>query len=246
MAVLWVDGFDCFWGVHRLWEERVDADMAEVESFWSLGERVEAEQIINKSTFVAVVSPVRSPREACEHLRRVRGDYPKARHYVYAYRLWDSRAEKASDDGEPQGTGGRPVLDALAHRQVWDAQIVVVRYFGGVLLGTGGLARAYGGTARLVLDKAVLHRMAEFWLFSLQISYGFLDEFRAVCGRHQWLIEAETFGEHVLVALAVPVVGESVWASWLAENGHGRVLCLGKERVFRAVPPGYLENDVTP
>ncbi|MCL1791780.1 MAG: YigZ family protein [Peptococcaceae bacterium] len=203
------------------------------EGFWSLRERVVAEKTVEKSTFIAVVSPVRSSREAEAFLGCVREDYPKARHYVFAYRLWRVRAEKASDDGEPQGTGGRPVLDALAHRQIWDAQIVVVRYFGGVLLGTGGLARAYGGTARLALEKAVLSRMSEYLLFSLQIPYGFLDVFRSVCGRSQWLIESEVFEEQVTVEVAVPVAEEGIWGDWLAENGCGQGAVLTRGRVFR-------------
>ena len=207
--------------------------MTEPEMFYSPEEPAVAEQTIEKSVFIAVMSPVCSPEEAREHRRQVRAAYPKARHYVYAYRLWHDRAERASDDGEPQGTGGRPVLDALAYRRLWDAQIVVVRYFGGVLLGTGGLARAYGGSARRVLDKAVIRRMAEHGLFSLRISYAFADEFHRMCARQKWMIEEETWEEKVLVRLALPVEEEEQFVSWLARGAHGHMDCLKKERGWR-------------
>ena len=67
-------------------------------------------------------------------MQEVKEEFPNARHYVYAYCLYQNRLEKSSDDGEPQGTGGRPILDLLQHRQIWDVQIIVVRYFGGILL----------------------------------------------------------------------------------------------------------------
>ncbi|MCL1917310.1 MAG: YigZ family protein [Peptococcaceae bacterium] len=204
-----------------------------MEGFFSFSESVIVEQTFDKSVFTAVACPAESVREVEENMRQVRGDYPKARHYVYAYRLWTTRGEKASDDGEPQGTGGRPVLEALVHRRIWNAHMIVVRYFGGILLGTGGLSRAYGGTARLALERANVYQMAEHWRVSLRISYSFYDEFRYGCARRGWRIETEEYREYVYVSLTVPVEEEGQYVSWMTEAGHGRVTCLDKECVWR-------------
>ena len=211
--------------------------MSDVESFFSFSQEAVAEQTIDKSVFIAVALPARSLPELAENMRQIRAAYPKARHYVYAYRLWRGRAEKASDDGEPQGTGGRPVLDALAHRQIWDAQIIVVRYFGGVLLGTGGLTRAYGGTARLALAKAEIYRMSEHWLLSLCVPYAFYDEFRYMSVQRKWTIESAEYEEQVLVQLAVPVEEGERLTAWLEGDVRGRLTYLSKERVWRKAAP---------
>ncbi|HZK41345.1 MAG TPA: YigZ family protein, partial [Clostridia bacterium] len=98
--------------------------------------------------------------------------YPEARHYVYAWRI-DSpvRLQRFSDDGEPQGTGGRQLLDVLDRRSIDRAALVVVRYFGGVLLGTGGLSRAYAGAARGALEAAEPIRYQACETFLLETDY---------------------------------------------------------------------------
>jgi uncharacterized YigZ family protein len=138
---------------------------------WTPAGKGSWEQVIEKSRFIALVSPVKDTAEAERHMREVKRDYPNARHYVYAYRLYQNKTEKASDDGEPQGTGGRPVLDLLQRRGLWNVQLIVVRYFGGVLLGTGGLTRAYGGTARLALESVGTVKLTTYAVYRLRLSY---------------------------------------------------------------------------
>ncbi|HHY27481.1 MAG TPA: YigZ family protein, partial [Desulfitobacterium dehalogenans] len=101
-----------------------------MESYGTVFNSSTWEQVIDKSRFIGVVYPVSSIEEVEQRLQDIRQNYPNARHYVYAYRLYQGKLEKSTDDGEPQGTGGRPVLDVLQYRQIWDVLIVVIRYFG--------------------------------------------------------------------------------------------------------------------
>ncbi len=99
-----------------------------------------------KSSFIGAASPVADEQEALDFIKSIRSEYKKARHYVFAYRICDKDANfvcRYSDDGEPQGTGGVPVLGVLEGGDIQNAVIVVVRYFGGILLGASGLTRAY-------------------------------------------------------------------------------------------------------
>ena len=108
-----------------------------------------------KSRFIATVRPVDTENEALDFLAAMRKKYWDARHNCFAYTIGrNNELQRCSDDGEPQGTAGIPVLDVLQKSGIVDAVVVVTRYFGGTLLGTGGLVRAYGGAAALALQKA--------------------------------------------------------------------------------------------
>lgn len=112
-----------------------------------------AELTEKKSRFIASLYPCTTEEEASTVLAEIKSKYWDARHNVYAYIL-NSGTVRFSDDGEPHGTAGKPVLDVLTGSGLTDVIIVVTRYFGGILLGTGGLVRAYSGTAKLCLDSA--------------------------------------------------------------------------------------------
>jgi uncharacterized YigZ family protein len=116
----------------------------------------ETELTEKKSRFIAAVKPVTTEDEALDFIKVRRSTYPDARHHVYAYDVCTEEGEycRYSDDGEPQGTGGMPVLDVLKKRGLVNAAVVVTRYFGGTLLGAAGLVRAYSGSASMCLDAA--------------------------------------------------------------------------------------------
>ena len=111
-----------------------------------------AEIEVKRSRFIATVCPCTTEQEATDFIASMRKKYWDARHNVYAYIL-NSGTVRFSDDGEPHGTAGKPVLDVLMGSGLTDVIIIVTRYFGGILLGTGGLVRAYSGTAKLCLDS---------------------------------------------------------------------------------------------
>ena len=113
-----------------------------------------AEFVEKKSVFIGHACPVSSEEEALVYVKKKKSEYADARHNVWAYLQKGEIVARYSDDGEPQGTAGVPVLDTIRKTGVSDAVVVVTRYFGGILLGAGGLVRAYSHTARLALDAA--------------------------------------------------------------------------------------------
>lgn len=113
-----------------------------------------AEFTERRSRFIGDCAPVSTEEEATAFLQTVKARHREANHHVYAYSLREGRATRHSDDGEPQGTAGMPVLDVLLKSGVTNAAIVITRYFGGILLGTGGLARAYSHAAFITLEQS--------------------------------------------------------------------------------------------
>lgn len=127
--------------------------MAEAGGYRTIVGEVEASITIERSEFIARAYPVGDEALALAHLEEIRRANPKARHNVWAYMLRDGR-ERYSDDGEPQKTAGVPTLEVLRHSGLSDVCVITTRYFGGVLLGAGGLVRAYTQAAQLVLARA--------------------------------------------------------------------------------------------
>ena len=127
----------------------------------------QCETLVKKSRFIARVEPVEDRTAVNQALARIRGDYPDAGHHCWAYaigRAGEAASAGSSDDGEPSGSAGKPILNVLQHSEFGDVLVVVVRYFGGIKLGVGGLVRAYGGAAQAALEgvatrrKQVLHQ----------------------------------------------------------------------------------------
>lgn len=126
-----------------------------MKAFRTIESEASAELIVKKSRFIALACPVESVPQAQEKLDQVRKEYHDASHHCYAYCIGENNEQmKFSDDGEPQGTAGYPMLDVLQKRQLTNLLIVVTRYFGGVLLGANGLVRAYCGASSMALDEA--------------------------------------------------------------------------------------------
>lgn len=128
-------------------------------NYFTISSPVEASFIEKRSEFIGYISPVRTNDEAVGFINSVKANHRKAKHNVYAYILRDSNISRYSDDGEPQGTAGIPVLDVLRKRELTDVCIVVTRYFGGILLGGGGLVRAYTHAASIACDAAHIMNM---------------------------------------------------------------------------------------
>ena len=186
-----------------------------MEEFYTLSQVTTREQVIDKSRFIAIAVPLTSLVQIEKAMQKIRDDYPNARHYVYAYRLHDGFIEKASDDREPQGTGGRPILDLLQHRNVWNVLLVVVRYFGGVLLGTGGLSRAYGGTARQVISETELKRLALYHINALSVPYEWFESLKYHFDQHNWIIKKEEFSDVIQLLVHVPEQETELFKKWI-------------------------------
>lgn len=163
-----------------------------------------AEVVIKKSRFMGQAWPVTSEDEAEARLAAIRAEHRDARHHAFAYRLGpQAGVQRMSDDGEPQGTAGRPILELLQKQNVTDCLVVVSRHFGGILLGAPGLVRAYGEAARDALAAAVLERRRELTLLRLTLDYTWLGKVQ------HWLEEAGTlpvdtrFTERVEITVGV-------------------------------------------
>ena len=124
-----------------------------------------------RSRFIGYVKPVKTEQEATDFINSLRSKHWDARHNVYAYSLREGNIKRYSDDGEPSGTAGMPVLDVITKNEVYDVCVVVTRYFGGVLLGTGGLVRAYSQGAKLALEAGQIVKMQNCSVCSLICNY---------------------------------------------------------------------------
>ncbi len=134
--------------------------------------QAEAEIIEKKSRFIATVRPVKTEEEARLFIDEMKKKYWNATHNVSAYQIGErNEIQRCSDDGEPQGTAGKPVLDVLAGEDIKNTAIVVTRYFGGTLLGTGGLVRAYGKSAKEGILSAGIAEMILYRKFSIVTDY---------------------------------------------------------------------------
>jgi len=124
---------------------------------------------VRRSVFIGSAAPAQTEEAAKAFISSVRSEYPDAAHHCLAYLLKNGGVARTSDDGEPQGTGGIPILNAIKNYGVCDACVVVTRYFGGILLGTGGLIRAYANGARIAMEAAEI------------VTYELFSEFEIVC-----------------------------------------------------------------
>jgi uncharacterized YigZ family protein len=137
----------------------------------------EYEEIIKKSCFIGIISPCNSEREALLQLKKLHEQHPNASHIVYAYRIQsaDGLICRFYDAGEPSGTAGKPIFQHLEGKQLINLVVAVVRYFGGVKLGAGGLTRAYGNIARQVIEIAALTDYIEMAQLQLTLEYNQLQ-----------------------------------------------------------------------
>ena len=131
----------------------------------------EAEYVEKRSRFIGHVWPVDSEEEARRRIEETRKRHYDARHNCWCYVLREGNVMRYSDDGEPQGTAGQPMLNVFVREEVTNVCCVVTRYFGGILLGAGGLTRAYGGTAKLALNEAGISRMRLWATLAIPCAY---------------------------------------------------------------------------
>lgn len=156
-----------------------------------------------KSEFIGYISPVRTNDEAVEFINKIKSMHRKARHNVYAYILRNDNITRYSDDGEPQGTAGMPVLDVLQKRGLTDVCIVVTRYFGGILLGGGGLVRAYSHTASIACDAADIMDMRLCHRLKISVDYGMYGKISYILPNFDTITLNSDFGSNVVLEIVV-------------------------------------------
>ncbi|TSB21204.1 YigZ family protein [Streptomyces sp. NBC_01525] len=186
---------------------------------------------INKSRFLCALAPVATEAEAQDFIAAVRKEHPTARHHCYAYVLGaDGGVQKASDDGEPGGTAGVPMLQMLLRREMRYVVAVVTRYFGGIKLGAGGLIRAYGGAVGEALDTLGTVVRRRYRLATVTVDHqraGKLENDLRATGR---AVREVTYGAEVRIEVGLPEADLPAFGAWLADTTAGTaVLELGGE-----------------
>jgi uncharacterized YigZ family protein len=187
---------------------------------------------IKRSKFIGRSFLRASPAAALEAVQGLRQLYRDASHHCWAYRT-GLKGEQAryNDDGEPQGTAGPPILQVLERRDVTNALIVVTRYYGGIKLGTGGLARAYGEAAKLVLDESEPREIRLMAELKAIVPYGLLVPFEKFVEKKRGEILEREFIEHVVLRLRIPSADLPEFRTFHANlvNGRYELVLLGED-----------------
>ncbi len=184
-----------------------------------------------KSRFIGQAQPVTTEEEALAHLQIVKKTYPDARHHVYAY-LLRSGAMRFSDDHEPQGTAGVPILDLLRKQEITDVCVVVTRYFGGTLLGTGGLVRAYTEAAAGALRAAEVVTCALYAVTDIRLTYPDYQKFAAVCTTLGFRTEKTEYADEVTVTGAIPAGEYDAFFTVVTDMTGGRAHVKKQKEIF--------------
>ena len=162
------------------------------------------EIIIEKSTFIGYAKPIKTEEEAVEFINEIKKKHKDATHNVWAYTVGPTmNIQRYSDDGEPQGTAGIPTLEVIKKEDLRDVVVVVTRYFGGILLGTGGLVKAYSSACTLGLKKACIIEKNIADLYKIEINYTDIDKFKYFAKSNNIIILKEEYLENVILEIAI-------------------------------------------
>lgn len=162
------------------------------------------EFIVKKSRFIGYVKPVTTEKQAQEFIAEIKSKHWDATHNVYAYSIKDTGTRRFSDDGEPQGTAGIPTLDVLMKEDVVDCCVVVTRYFGGIMLGAGGLVRAYSHGAKIALDAGKIITMSLCKIAHVVCDYNFYGRLVPLICENNGVVEDTVFTDNVEVIFRIP------------------------------------------
>ncbi|OUN01755.1 MAG: YigZ family protein [Firmicutes bacterium ZCTH02-B6] len=174
-------------------------------SYRTLGQFGAAEIVIKRSRFIGWGSPVETEDEALDVLNRIRTEHPQATHHCYAYRVGlGTETIRFSDDGEPGGTAGRPILEVLQREDLRNTLIVVTRYFGGTLLGAAGLVRAYTQAAKLAVETCGVVRQVRHTRFAVILDYEWVGKVQHWLQQQGAIVESTDYGAQAKFQFLVP------------------------------------------
>ena len=182
---------------------------------------VDRELVINKSRFIAWLRPVQDRDQAQAVLEQARARYPDASHHCHAWLIGDPQSGQGAmnDDGEPSGTAGKPIFNVIQHKGIGDVMVVVIRYFGGVKLGAGGLVRAYAGAAEAVLSAMDVIEQVPESTVTLRLGFAQEQPLRHWCEQHEGQLDDVDYGETVRVRLTLPEARLPKLDAFCAANG---------------------------
>lgn len=196
----------------------------------------EAELVEKRSRFIGHVWRVESEEEARARIEETKKHHYDARHNCWCYLIREGNVLRYSDDGEPQGTAGQPMLNVFQREELTNVCCVVTRYFGGILLGTGGLTRAYGGTAKLALDAAGVSRMRLWAVLAVPCTYPLYERMRLVVEQSGGIVTDADFGADVLLTVTLPAEDVSAFQVKVTELSAGQLEPLLVEERFQPGP----------
>lgn len=189
----------------------------------TIARRCEARFIEKKSEFIGYLCPVQTEEQAVAFIEEIRAMHRKATHNCYAYILRENNAARHSDDGEPGGTAGVPIYEVLRKEGLTDVCCVVTRYFGGVLLGAGGLVRAYTKGAKDAVNAAQIKCMAEAVKLAVTVDYGLYGRLAQVFADFDARVEDERFADNVRIVLHIRAENSQKLTDKLVDVCNGAV-----------------------
>ncbi|MGN1412177.1 MAG: YigZ family protein [Oscillospiraceae bacterium] len=199
----------------------------------TIKDRAENSFIEKHSEFIGYLAPVTNNDEAVAFINEIKAKHRKATHNVYAYILRDNNIIRYSDDGEPQGTAGVPVLDVLQKKGLTDICCVVTRYFGGILLGGGGLVRAYSHATSIAIDNAIIMNMCSCYQLRFSTDYNLYGKVNYVLPDFDIKILDTSFTDCVTITLLVKVENYQKLNDKLIDISNGRIMVEKSEEMFR-------------
>ena len=199
--------------------------MAEAKTYTTLGKFGQGEYEEKRSVFIGSAAHVENEEAAREFVAGIKKKYSDARHNAWAYLMTEGGIARFTDDSEPQGTAGAPILNVIKGSGAFDCAVVVTRYFGGILLGTGGLVRAYTEAARLAVADAGVVTYREYTELEVVVSYSEYQRLTPELARFAALTDSVDFGAEVTVRAAVLSETADAFAARVSEltSGKGRI-----------------------
>lgn len=210
-----------------------------IEQYKTILEKGESEIVEKKSRFLAAVAHIDTEEEALTFIEEIRKKHYNATHNCYAYVLGEHfELQRFSDDGEPGGTAGKPILDVLTGEEIHDTVIVVTRYFGGTLLGTGGLVRAYSGAAKEGLLASTIITRKYAAKLEIGTEYTGLGKIQYILGQNGIHILDTSYTEKVTIICLVPEGDRKRIEKALTEGTNGQAELKWKEECYFSVHEG--------
>lgn len=208
-----------------------------MDQYQTIKIQAEARLDINKSHFIAISFPLSESSDPEQLIIHTKLTYPEATHYVYAYTYGRHQAvQKFSDDGEPSGTGGLPILELLKHRKLENTLVVVIRYYGGIKLGTGGLKRAYSKAAQEALNKSKMITLTASRILHLVCPYPFWGKMQYELENRQIQVDGIIYEEDVTLTAAVPQGQVEAFIEWIQELTASQAVIEPLHLEYRQIP----------
>jgi len=199
------------------------------KAYKTLKQEGQGEFLVSRSRFIGNAKPVSAEKDALAYIEKISKSHWVANHNSWAYVLRSGR-ERYSDDGEPQGTAGMPILDLIRKQVLYDLVVVVTRYFGGVKLGTGGLVRSYTQGARVAIDAGKIIERKPYISFDIETEYAHVGKFQREFERRAYLLKKTNYEEKVILTVLIPPEEKETLRDLAAEFTAGQgVLFEGQE-----------------